>query len=87
MNAELREVARHLRQAGLRVIMPLDFRKLGKQIADADKAGIETVVIVGPADWAEGNVSIRHLPSSTQETAPIGDAAQIILRRQAAAGE
>jgi histidyl-tRNA synthetase len=87
MNAELREVARQLRQAGLRVIMPLDFRKLGKQIADADKAGIETVVIVGPADWAEGNVSIRHLPSSTQETAPIADAAQIIRGRQAAAGE
>lgn len=63
-----RTVARLLRQVGIRATTPLERRKLGKEIARADKAGARAVVIIGPNDWASGNVAVRNLSTGDQQT-------------------
>lgn len=63
-----RTVARALRAAGLRTSVPLEWRKLGKELTKADKAGARAVVIVGAEDWAAGNVTIRDLGTREQRT-------------------
>lgn len=63
-----RSVARELRAAGLRTSVPLEPRKLGKELTKADKAGARAVVIVGADDWAAGNVTVRSLATREQQT-------------------
>lgn len=62
-----RTVAKSLRAAGVRTAIPLDLRKLGKEIQRADKAGARVVVIIGAADWAAGNVTVRDLATGDQQ--------------------
>ncbi|MFD9896116.1 histidine--tRNA ligase [Amycolatopsis sp. NPDC059027] len=69
-----REVATSLRRAGLRTSTPIELRKLGKELARADKAGAAAVVIVGQEDWAAGNVTVRSLATREQHQVPIADA-------------
>ncbi|MDG4795495.1 histidine--tRNA ligase [Micromonospora sp. WMMD1082] len=63
-----RTVARQLRQAGWRTTVPLEPRKLGKEIGRADKTGARTVIIIGPEDWAAGKIAVRNLATSDQQT-------------------
>ncbi|MBI1758779.1 MAG: histidine--tRNA ligase [Actinobacteria bacterium] len=65
---DARTVARQLRQAGWNTSLPLEPRKLGKEIARADKAGARAVVIIGPEDWKAGNLVVRNLTTGDQET-------------------
>ncbi|MFD9960471.1 histidine--tRNA ligase [Amycolatopsis sp. NPDC058986] len=69
-----REVATSLRRAGLRTSTPIELRKLGKELARADKAGAAAVVIVGQEDWAAGNVTVRSLATREQHQVPVADA-------------
>lgn len=62
-----RTVAGTLRKAGVRTSVPLEFRKLGKELARADKAGARAVVIVGQEDWDAGNVTVRSLATRDQQ--------------------
>ncbi|MBI1757610.1 MAG: ATP phosphoribosyltransferase regulatory subunit [Actinobacteria bacterium] len=66
---DARTVGRQLRQAGWNTSLPLEPRKLGKEIARADKAGARAVVIIGPEDWKAGNLVVRNLTTGDQETA------------------
>ncbi|MEU3275265.1 histidine--tRNA ligase [Saccharomonospora sp. NPDC006951] len=61
-----RSVATKLRREGLRTSVPLELRKLGKELTRADKAGARAVVIVGQEDWDAGNVTIRSLTTREQ---------------------
>ncbi|ASR34223.1 histidine--tRNA ligase [Prauserella marina] len=61
-----RSVATKLRREGLRTSVPLEPRKLGKELTRADKAGARAVVIVGQEDWDAGNVTIRSLTTREQ---------------------
>jgi histidyl-tRNA synthetase len=63
---QARAVASKLRKAGLRTSTPLELRKLGKELARADKAGARAVVIVGREDWDAGNVTVRNLATREQ---------------------
>ncbi len=65
-----REIARDLRAAGHRTSVPLEPRRLGKELKRADRAGARAVVIVGPEDWARAEVSVRDLSSRDQLTVP-----------------
>jgi histidyl-tRNA synthetase len=65
-----RTVAGKLRKAGLRTSVPLELRKLGKELARADKAGARAVVIVGQEDWDAGNVTVRALATRDQQVLP-----------------
>jgi histidyl-tRNA synthetase len=79
LDAELagaaREVAGRLREGGRRTVVPFEPRKLGKEIARADKAGAKAVVIIGASGWAEGNVTIRRLADGSQEDVPAAEVA------------
>jgi histidyl-tRNA synthetase len=65
-----RQVARDLRQAGLRTSTPLEFRKLGKELARANKSGARVAVIIGREEWAAGAVTIRNMVTGEQQQAP-----------------
>jgi histidyl-tRNA synthetase len=70
MQVEARSVARMLRAAGLRTSTPLELRKVGREIARAANAGASAVIILGPDDWRDGNVTVRDLKSGEQRTVP-----------------
>jgi histidyl-tRNA synthetase len=63
-----RDIARDLRAAGHRTALPLEPRKLGKELKRADRSGARAVVIVGPEDWPRGEVGVRDLASRDQRT-------------------
>jgi len=61
-------VAGLLRAAGLRVFVYPDADKIGKQIKYADARGIPCVAMLGSDEVAAGTVTVKHLPSKTQNT-------------------
>lgn len=73
-----RSVAGDLRRAGLRATTPIEARKLAREISRASKAGARAVVIIGPADWAEGDVTVRDLTSGDQKTVAAEEAARAV---------
>ncbi len=60
------ELAGRLRAAGLNVESVLTPAKLGKQLKNADRAGIRFAVIAGPDERAKGVVSVRDLRNQSQ---------------------
>lgn len=80
---QARGVARDLRSAGLRTSVPLDLRKLGKEIQRADRSGAAAVVIVGGEDWPAGQVTVRDLTSGEQSTVAVADAPAAVSGRVA----
>jgi histidyl-tRNA synthetase len=78
LSDQARTVAGKLRKAGLRTSTPLELRKLGKELARADKAGARAVVIVGQEDWDAGNVTVRSLATREQQQVPVDSAAAAV---------
>lgn len=81
-----RTVAKALRAAGVRTTTPLESRKLGKEIQRADKAGARLVVIIGPEDWAAGQVTVRDLASGDQQDVPVDAVGSMVVERLARTG-
>ncbi|VVB51345.1 Histidine--tRNA ligase [uncultured archaeon] len=78
------EVAFTLRRESehaLSVVYDVAGKKLGKNLEYAASAGFKYAVIVGPREWAEGNVVVRDLTSGTEERLTPKKAAEKILRR------
>jgi histidyl-tRNA synthetase len=73
-----RRVARDLRQAGLRTSTPLEYRKLGKELARASKSGARVAVIIGREEWATGAVTIRNMVTGDQQQAPTSAAPSMV---------
>jgi histidyl-tRNA synthetase len=67
LSGAARDVARQLRRAGWRTTVPIEVRRLGREIARADKAGIRAIVIIGPGEWAEGKVTVRNMATGQQQ--------------------
>ena len=63
-------IARKIREIGKSVFMDVTGRKLGKQLADAERRGIQTVVIVG-RETEDGNVVVKDMDSGKQRTVPV----------------
>jgi len=72
-------VAGLLRAAGLRVFVYPDADKIGKQIKYADARGIPCVAMLGSDEVAAGTVTVKHLPSKTQNTYEQASAGAAIL--------
>lgn len=66
-NASTR-IAHQLRQAGINTEAYLGTRKLGRQIAHADKKGIPIVAIAGPDEIEAGLVKLRRLADGEEAT-------------------
>lgn len=73
-----RQVARELRRAGLRTSTPLEYRKLGKELARADRAGARVAVIIGSDEWAADTVTIRNMVTGDQQQAPTTAAPSVV---------
>jgi len=73
-----RQLARDLRRAGLRASTPLESRKLGKELARANKAGAHIAVIIGADEWAAGTVTIRNMVTGDQQQAPASAAPSVV---------
>ena len=57
-------------------IYPNATKKLDKQIKYADKKGIPYVLIIGPDEAKNNNVTLKNLESKTQETLAINEACE-----------
>ena len=86
-NANTREeslrLAGLLRAAGVNTELHLETRKLGRQIAYADRKGIPLVAIAGPAEIEAGVVKLRRLADGREQSVAMssaGEAALALLR-------
>ncbi|MDN5366986.1 MAG: histidyl-tRNA synthetase [Candidatus Diapherotrites archaeon] len=68
------KISKELRKSGKRVFMDVTGRKLGKQLADAERRGIKTVIIVGK-ETEEGKVVVKDMESGEQKAVPITELA------------
>jgi histidyl-tRNA synthetase len=80
LDGPTRQVARQVRAGGLRASAPLEFRKLGKELARAHRAGATAVVIVGPDEWDTGRVTVRDMSSGDQQQVPVGGVVEALRR-------
>ena len=81
-----RSVAAGVRATGLRTTVALEQRKLGKELTRVAKAGAVVAVLVGPDDWARGEVAVRDLGSREQVLVPAAEAGAAAARIARAAG-
>jgi histidyl-tRNA synthetase len=61
-------LAHELRDAGLRVEYALSSQAVGKQLKLADARKARLAVVVGPDEWARGEVMMKDLRSGSQES-------------------
>jgi histidyl-tRNA synthetase len=74
-------LARRLRDAGLRVEYALSPQAVGKQLKLADARHARLAAVVGPDERAKGEIVIKDLRSSLQETIPLDTAVAHIRTR------
>ena len=74
-------VARKLREAGLHAITPLSVGGFGEQLKLALKHGARFAVLFGDAEMASGNVILKDLAKASQETCPLDEVAQKVLKK------
>ncbi|MEU8587404.1 histidine--tRNA ligase [Streptomyces sp. NPDC048664] len=75
-----REIARLLRHAGIRTSTTLEPRKLGKELARADRSGARYAVIAGRDEWQRQAVVLRDLHDNAQHEMPLTDLAPHLTR-------
>ena len=61
-------LAAELRRAGLNVNCYPEPVKLPRQFKFADRMGMRVVLVLGPDEAANGNITVKDLSSGTQET-------------------
>ncbi len=74
------KLAANLREDGFRVACFTDAQKLPKQLKYADKIGARVVAIIGPEEHAAGNVTLKDLRLSQQQTVPENAASRVIRK-------
>ncbi|HKJ11777.1 MAG TPA: histidine--tRNA ligase [Ornithinimicrobium sp.] len=75
---ESMELTTTLRRGGINTESVLEGGKLGRQLRYADRAGIRFVAILGPAEVAEGTVTLRDLWRQDQYTVPLAEAVRTL---------
>lgn len=73
-------LANELRAAGLKVLSYPEPAKLPKQFKFADRMGIRVVTVIGPDEAASGQVTVKNLGNSTQETVERTQVAKTIAK-------
>jgi histidyl-tRNA synthetase len=84
------ELARRLRQAGVRTSLDPAERKLDRKVRDAGRSGAHALVIVGPEEVESRTLKVRDLSARTQTSAPQEDvvsAVEAILARSVSSGD
>ena len=76
--AETLQLARHLREEGLRVELYFEPDSVKKQLRYASRKGIPFAAILGPDEVAQGQVAVKNLHVGEQRTVPLAEAARLI---------
>lgn len=76
--AETLQLARHLREEGLRVELYFEPDSVKKQLRYASRKGIPFAAILGPDEVAQGQVAVKNLHVGEQRTVPRAEAARLI---------
>ena len=71
-------IASQLRTAGINTELYFEARKLGRQLAHADRKGIPIAVIAGPDEIKAGLVKLRRLRDGHETAVPVEQAAAAI---------
>ena len=74
-------LAASLRQAGINTELPLETRRLGAQLRQANQRGIPWAVFLGPDEVAAGQATIRDMRSGDQTTLPQTEIAAFLQAR------
>ena len=74
-------LAASLRRAGINTELPLETRRLGAQLRQANQRGIPWVVFLGPDEVAAGQATIRDMRSGDQTTLPQTEIATFLQAR------
>lgn len=74
------KIATNLRNEGINVILYPEPAKLQKQFKFADKMGIKSVVVVGPDEISQGNVTLKNLTDMTQSTISENELLSVLLK-------
>ncbi len=74
-------LAHQLRDAGLRAEYALSPQAVGKQLKLADARHARLAVVVGPDEWARGEVMIKDLRSGSQEAVSVHSIVNTIKAR------
>lgn len=72
------KIARELREAGLRVMTPLEVGGFGAQLKQATKHGARWAVLFGDTELAAGQVVLKNLARGEQVTVAMADVAATI---------
>jgi histidyl-tRNA synthetase len=75
-----KDLARSLRRAGLRTVLPLEAGGLSRELREAARQHARFAVIVADDELARGNVIVRDLARSEQVEVPLTDAAAHVAR-------
>ena len=67
INASL-SIAAELRENGIKVNCYPEFTKLGKQFRFADRIDVEFVIVLGPDEISNNQVTIKHLKTGDQKS-------------------
>ncbi len=62
------QLASEIRNAGIRCVCTSESAKLQKQMKYADRLGMAAVLVVGPDEARDGNVTIKELKNHSQKT-------------------
>lgn len=74
------ELVQELRSTGIIAETDLMGRKLGKQFAYVDSRGIKTVLVVGPKELEDKEVTVRDMESGNEERVALSDLISFLKR-------
>lgn len=74
-------IATTLRSAGINTEAVVEASKLGKQLKQADRAGIRFTVIAGSDERERGTATVKDLITQTQDEVSVGEIADHIRRK------
>ena len=80
LQSESLKLAAELRRVGFNVTCYPEPVKLQKQFKFADRMGIRTVLVLGPDEAAEGNVTVKSLSIGSQQVIRRGEVPQLLQR-------
>lgn len=72
-NLECLEFASRLRDRGIKAIIEMKGKRLGKILERADKNNIPYVIVIGENELISGNIEIKDMANSTNISVPISD--------------
>ena len=74
------ELLRDLRRAGLNAQIEYEGRSLKSQMKRADRLAAPLVFVLGDDELSRGEVSVKHMATSTQEAIPRAEAVAVVRR-------